>query len=608
MEQLQSDYHRIENPQLSLYLDRKEKSLTANRVSDNTSIATTFIRDFTQLIGCHWDKINGRYLSLVFKDGSVRINDIFNDGKLIAFLRTNATDIDCSYWDRIEEIFQDDNMVIEADITKLMPSLIKFVGDNRSFSMIPYVSSTNIWRTIDKRITKNRILDVHLLHKKTSDELVIILDCDYNVKKSLQPTTRRNKDNGNELCKILNIDRGKYDFWYTDGHIKTISILPIVENRGCMNLLENVLELRDMNKYIKYHIDILEREIIKPYLEFLNRICQDAYGNDKLFEDLRELLLLGVINDELSDWLHYTIGERNLLQWKQFCFDTYQKSNEVLTLSFLPVFERMIILSERCQGLIMSFNKDQMMECDEINLLILKIQNLLKITVENITQTIRQFDIIKMFMNWLNDQVMLELDEEHIPKIKYETNSQISYKLTESFKILFKDNDARQVFNKKKYDTENKKLTELLDKINDNYIQPQMVNQITETNWPPLSLSKEINKILDVMHSVTDQCIILVYLTSNRKKTNHVRIGIVPTTAATTANTQRSLSTSILVEITQTTQEFDSYTVTGARLARNASRLTLLLQVEESPLYCEIPFSVHSDAHNSIQIEQISEA
>ena len=74
------------------------------------------------------------------------------------------------------------------------------------------------------------------------------------------------------------------------------------------------------------HFEFINRELATPYLDFVKRLCDEAYGYGKLKSELEALFLLGEISCDLEDWLCNSVGEKNFKRWKYLGCEAYQKT------------------------------------------------------------------------------------------------------------------------------------------------------------------------------------------------------------------------------------------------------------------------------------------
>ncbi|CAB4255709.1 similar to Saccharomyces cerevisiae YDR118W APC4 Subunit of the Anaphase-Promoting Complex/Cyclosome (APC/C) [Maudiozyma barnettii] len=412
----EEEFYRIEDPEQDLYLTRQGKSIIVKRRSDDQQISSTYIRDWTQLVGCHWDTILGRYLSIMFNDGSIRLIDTNDNGKLISFMRTGLTNSDSSYWSRL--LVNTSNKGIKImNISESFPNLTKFSMENETIKFEPFDLVSKKWRKIDndpineKKGNKRQVLDFHIMHSGLNDEVSFILNGSLSLK-------TMNNGQGQKVCKIINEDSGIYQFWYSEGHRHEIDLSLILGNNNNMSLLHDIIEFQELIQYLKTNITFLHDKIIKPYTDFLEKITNVSYDRLELYDDLNQLIFTGEVEETLADWLKYTIGERNIQTWRDKSSKMYENGSEVLQLGIINAFERVFISLERISGsLSLLFNNNNnnnnTISDDEdgtqFESQLAKLYELFKImfktTHEIISTNNRSRRIIKHFLDWLEDKV-----------------------------------------------------------------------------------------------------------------------------------------------------------------------------------------------------------
>ncbi|CCF56841.1 hypothetical protein KAFR_0B05460 [Kazachstania africana CBS 2517] len=471
----------VYNKKLPLYTEKGPKGLMVYRRSDNTAIAHTIIKKWELVAGIYWDKISGKYLSIFFRDGSIRIIDVFKDGKLVAFLRTQFKNVDCTYWDRIEEQTTNEMKQFNKNIVDLMPSLIQFVSSANKLSLIPYTPSNANWRELDAKWKKNRVIDMHCLHQSETDSFLMVLNGDYYLTLKTPETDLSEKV---PACSLIKSANSLYQCIYKDGSARKIDTSSFLSSKSCIDLLECILSLKDMSKYTRNHLDLLERVIIKPYLDFLEKICDGAFGREKLINELKITFLLGTISDELQDWLHYSVGDKNVTQWRTLCHDAYQQTTELFTIALMCACERMILLSERCFGLIMAFQfesgADDNSRLHELNELMSNLQDMLKSIIYTAEESANKFEMLKIFLSWLNDRVHEELDDDYKPQLSITQNSNTCYKLGKSFEYLLQEGkkDSEDILNFDIIKHTLEKIEANISRMNTKYIEPILENKI----------------------------------------------------------------------------------------------------------------------------------
>lgn len=99
-----NDYFIDYNPRFPIFAIRVVKGLAIHRVSDHARLAVIPVRNIALVANYNWDVSTGKFLSIFFKDGTIRIHDIFKDGRLVSFLRIPRTKISRGIWDLVLKI------------------------------------------------------------------------------------------------------------------------------------------------------------------------------------------------------------------------------------------------------------------------------------------------------------------------------------------------------------------------------------------------------------------------------------------------------------------------------------------------------------------------
>lgn len=526
----EEEFYRVENPEQDLYLTRIGKNIIVKRRSDDEQISSTYVRDWAQLTDCHWDTIMGQFLSIVFTDGSVRLIDVNDNGKLISLIRTALGNVDTSYWGRIIEVSMDSDIPI-MNIAKKFPNLIKYNMEGGSIKMEPFNLVSKKWRQGKSPTMEDeylRIIDVHLLHSETEDTSSFILNGGIVF-------NRPGNFRGSKVCKIISEKPDMFELWYCDGRRKIVDLTSIVSSRSNMGLVEDISEFQELLQYLRHHVNFLQNNIIKPYADFLNRITSVAYDRNKLYTELRQMILTGEVSDELSDWLQYTIGERNILKWGEMASKTYQKTAEILELSIMPAVERVLILTQRCSGSIAVL--DRLVESSlpafhNINVILSDIAT--QVIIE-MRKTNKDSEYVRQFINWLHDYINeISEIENFIPKVQYNYEPTIVTHLTATLKpICLPETPTEPFFPIEDFNIKLKEITDIVkDNIINKFIIPKLELLVKEEELDTIFPNHEqmkYYKLLDIdvfetgkqMKDVT----IMVYKCSQDPNTDRVSVG-----------------------------------------------------------------------------------
>ncbi|KAG0665931.1 hypothetical protein C6P45_000327 [Maudiozyma exigua] len=527
----EEEFYRVEDPEQDLYLTRIEKNIVVRRRSDDEPISSTYIRDWAQLNDCHWDTIMGQFLSIVFTDGSIRLIDVNDNGKLISLIRTTLSNVDASYWGRIIEVGIDSDSTI-MNISRSFPKLIKYSMENGSIKMEPFNLVSKKWRqgmnsTFEEEYL--RIIDVHMLHSDINDTTSFILNGGITFNKP-------GNFPGSKLCKIIREKPDIFELWYCDGRKKTMDLTPIVSSRNNMCLIEDIMEFQELLQYLRHHVNFLQNNIIKPYADFLNRVTSVAYDRHKLYQELRQLILTGEVSDELSDWLQYTIGERNILKWEEMAARTYQKTTEILELSIMPAIERTIILTQRCSGLLIVLDSSIGSSLPEIDNINDRLVDIGAQVINELKKTIKDSEYVKQFLNWLHDYVYeISEIENFSPKVQYNYEPTIVTHLIATLKpICLSDIPTDSFFPIDEFNIKLKEVTDIVkNEIINKYIIPKVESLVLakedhNTIFPNHEQMKYY-KLLDIdifeTGKQTKNVAIMIYKCSQDPNVDRVSVG-----------------------------------------------------------------------------------
>ncbi|CDH15837.1 uncharacterized protein ZBIST_0613 [Zygosaccharomyces bailii] len=376
------------NPLYPLYVKEFPKGLSIHRVADDARIATVVVRDMSQVAGYQWDKATGKFISVFYKDGTARVYDGFRSGRLVSLLRVGDGPVEAGVWDRIQ--LAQDAAVIDHDVTQQMPRMIKFARDSHRLCVVPYSLPSGVWRT-------ENVLDVHVL---LGESWMVMLDGE------LPLSIPIHADVQSPLIKLVTAQHKGFAF-YSDGTVKTLDVNALLEHPPTLRLLKTVMAMEQLHRYLLDHSELVLRDLIQPYEDFVERTCDGAFGYVPLQEQLTELLLIGSVSSGLEDWLVNSIGDKNLRRWRKLGTEAYHKTLQVLTLAFLPVCERLIVLSQRLRGILASMN----LPCPTQQ----PLQELLHAVLEAIARLSAQQRLLGSFLDWLEDKVHGSLDEDYKP-------------------------------------------------------------------------------------------------------------------------------------------------------------------------------------------------
>lgn len=423
--------YRCYNQLYPLYAKKVNKGLGICRVADDARIATVAVRDLSVLAQFQWDLTTGRRMTIFYKDGSARVYDAFQAGKLLALLRLSNTRIDGAIWDRIDISIEGGETLqkFDHDVLKAMPKMIRFARDTRQIYILPYEPPNRAWRLTTEeqdgvKCEKN-ILDVHIVHQEDNG-LVLMLNGDFILRLEAGPSDSALRD-------MTAARHGLYHCFFQDATVKSLNLGRLIRCEATTQLIEHFIVLKQLVRYLQDHLDLIKKDLAVPYAEFLDKICDSAYGYPILYEDLQSLLLAGGSSVELENWLCYTVGEKNSKKWRKMGLEMYQKAVQILTLSFIPACERLILLSERCRAHLKALQLTETSAITEFPLLASLTslgQACLRTTIETIQGVSAQEVLFRTFLEWFDDRVHEALDEDYKPKLLLDSNGKIGYEIS----------------------------------------------------------------------------------------------------------------------------------------------------------------------------------
>lgn len=537
-------YYSKYNPIYQLYVTRSEKGLAVHRVADSSQICDIFVKDFKVVVAYDWDTITGKYISIFFNDGVIRLYDVFKAGRLISFMRGSVRSVDAATWDRVIEKVSEDRDIesFDFDLTKSMPSLIKFVKDARSIYMIPYFPGNHTWRemephfnsaNVNNPIIVPSVLDAHISHSALGDKYSLLLNGVYDVSDIFVPDPC-----DADLHQIMKVRSGIYNCFYKNGSMRLLDLTLLSNNDLFLGLLQNIIEIRNLSRYLADHIDFIKRELITPYTEFTKLTCVDAFqGFDVLYRMMNNLLLAGDLNEEFGDWLFNTIGEKNYKKWKKLGLDMFEKIVQILSLAFIPACERFVIIVERIISLLNAISylqkKDEFIEKEELTALIKSITAILKGTLTEIpilNNERRNFDY---FIEWIKEIISDINDEDYKGRFSLESSSLIANDIHQFLEIQFKHSGTKFENIIISFENEIILINSLIGELDKRYVKPIIseIVSITEIKGSIISnniIDSAINEIIHLSYLKEKGNFLYIVKMVNRNNSTDVlyRIGL----------------------------------------------------------------------------------
>jgi len=156
---------------------------------------------------------------------------------------------------------------------------------------------------------------------------------------------------------------------------------------------------------IRTYLDLSKRfvEILKEELEKIDETVGDQ---------LYDLLLTGMMSEELKDWLENTIGERGITRWTKVGDTAFDNTRRTIFYHLAPSCERLIVLLNNIKGAASaSFSQDHEFNLEQINACISSVQKFMKLLFQCIIQVNKEQKLFNSFVTWINF-VLRELQEE----------------------------------------------------------------------------------------------------------------------------------------------------------------------------------------------------
>lgn len=517
--------YRNYNPLYPLYAKKANKGLSIVRIADDARIATVVVRDVNHLVGYEWDRITGRHITVFFKDGTARIHDVFQGGKLMSLLRISTKTVDGAIWDRIETRASSDECPVkfDHDVTKIMPKMIRFARDTRQIFILPYEPPNRAWRLAtdeqDGVKIEKQITDIHLVHKE-NDDLMVMFDGEFVLRLPSEG------DHDLLLQAMFPVQDGFYYLFFQEGTVMSLDLGPIVTNTPLVSLIKSFITMSQLSRYFQNHLELIRNDLIAPYSEFLEKVCDRAYGYEQLHEELETLLLTGSVSPELEDWLCNTVNEKNAKKWQKLSLEMYQKSSQILTLAFIPACERLVLLSEACRGFLSAIQvleKGTITDTSHITDLAATGQSILKLTLETIRTVKSQEVLFQTFWPWFNDRVHEALDEDYKPTIQLDGQCKTGYEIATYLDSQFKKPQPslhmNDLFKITAFKNALDKFTTKLNSLRNEQIEPYLLRNCAKTTLGNHILKNDPpHTLLAATAPFTGRSLIICFLTGTKDK------------------------------------------------------------------------------------------
>lgn len=166
----------------------------------------------------------------------------------------------------------------------------------------------------------------------------------------------------------------------------------------------------------------------RNYLDFNNKylnILKDELNkrNESVSDELYNLLLTGMMNDDVKDWLENSIGDRGIKKWEKLGEITFENVKRTILYHLIPSNERLIILLNELNSIyeILLIEDESKEILNLIKEMINSVKDYLNLIFQYIIKINREQELFNSFINWINF-VLLELQEEANTKFQYKTS------------------------------------------------------------------------------------------------------------------------------------------------------------------------------------------
>jgi hypothetical protein len=210
-------------------------------------------------------------------------------------------------------------------------------------------------------------------------------------------------------------------------------------NKICISVSKTIALLG----YIDEVLNFLSQES-KNFLDFNNKflgILKDELDkkNESVSDELYNLLLTGMMNDDVKDWLENTIADRGVKRWEKLGEVTFDNVRRTIIYHLIPACERLIILLSDLKSIfeILLIEQEENDMIPLINESLKSVKEYLNSIFQFIIKINREQELFNSCISWVNF-VLIELQEED-PTSKYQ------YKTSEVSQFIINNHLERSI-------------------------------------------------------------------------------------------------------------------------------------------------------------------
>lgn len=171
---------------------------------------------------------------------------------------------------------------------------------------------------------------------------------------------------------------------------------------------------------------IFSTQAIKAYTEFNTKFVgilkeELTNKNEVVVDELYNLLLTGMMNDEVKDWIQNTVGDRGVKRWSKIGETAFESTRRTILYHLVPACERLILLLSKLNSMSKSsVTLSEKFELEHLNNSSQAVKKLLKLLFDFVFKINREQELFNSFIIWIHS-TLSELQDE-IPKEKYVTS------------------------------------------------------------------------------------------------------------------------------------------------------------------------------------------
>ncbi|KAH3672796.1 hypothetical protein WICMUC_004018 [Wickerhamomyces mucosus] len=264
---------------------------------------------------------------------------------------------------------------------------------------------------------------------------------------------------------------------------------------------------------------IYSSQEIKTYLDFNNKflgILSDELKpkNETVVDELYNLLLTGMMNDQVKDWLENTIGERGIKRWTRFGEISFDGARRTIVYHLVPACERLILLLNKLSAASGASSRNfsaKYLEESKITA-----RKFLKLLYGFISEINHEQQLFNSFINWIT-VALSELQEEK-PKASFKTSDVLNFintYLEKSGLFMFIPNLKRST-NQMKINNE-----DLFGSLKQNIRDHVLVDKNFIVNLGMIAEKQKITEINDTVYVITGHdSTVVIYKIDSKFKTS----------------------------------------------------------------------------------------